>query len=143
MQGTLGIESNAAQPLYLNRPVTVGDVKGYVQAAPTGSGITFTIYVGTTAWLTLTIAGRPDSRGRHAFADQRTVADPGQHGGLDWHHGGGHHFSRFGPLSLHLFVITHGHMEGFKSSAGHSRLDARHIVKEVYNGARYRRGWAR
>lgn len=55
MQGTLGIESNAAQPLYLNRPVTVGDVKGYVQAAPTGSGITFTIYVGTTAWLTLTI----------------------------------------------------------------------------------------
>jgi len=55
MQGTLGIESNAAQPLYLNRPVSVGDVKGYVQAAPTGSGITFTIYVGTTAWLTLTI----------------------------------------------------------------------------------------
>jgi len=55
MQGTLGIESNAAQPLYLNRPVTVGDVKGYVQAAPTGSGITFTIYVGATAWLTLTI----------------------------------------------------------------------------------------
>ena len=55
MQGTLGIESNAAQPLYLNRPVTAGDVKGYVGAAPTGSGITFTIYVGTTAWLTLTI----------------------------------------------------------------------------------------
>lgn len=55
MQGTLGIESNAARPLYLNRPVTVGDVKGYVQTAPTGSGITFTIYVGTTAWLTLTI----------------------------------------------------------------------------------------
>ncbi len=55
MQGTLGIESNAAQPLYLNRPVTVGDVKGYVQAAPTGSGITFTIYVGGTAWLSLTI----------------------------------------------------------------------------------------
>jgi hypothetical protein len=55
MQGTLGIESNAAQPLYLNRPVTAGDVKGYVQTAPTGSGITFTIYVGTTAWLTLTI----------------------------------------------------------------------------------------
>jgi hypothetical protein len=55
MQGTLGIESNAAQPLYLNRPVTVGDVKAYVQSAPTGSGITFTIYVGSTAWLTLTI----------------------------------------------------------------------------------------
>jgi hypothetical protein len=55
MQGTLGVESNASQPLYLNHPVTVGDVKGYVQAAPTGSGITFTIYVGTTAWLTLTI----------------------------------------------------------------------------------------
>lgn len=55
MQGTLGIESNAAQPLYLNRPVTAGDVKAYVQAAPTGSGITFTIYVGGTAWLTLTI----------------------------------------------------------------------------------------
>ena len=35
--------------------MTVGDVKGYVQAAPTGSGITFTIYVGATAWLTLTI----------------------------------------------------------------------------------------
>src|SRR5579884_898458 len=55
MQGTLGIESNAAQPLYLNRPVTVGDVKAYVQSAPTGSGITFTIYVGGAAWLTLTI----------------------------------------------------------------------------------------
>jgi hypothetical protein len=56
MQGTLGVESNAAQPLYLNRPVTVGDVKGYVQAAPTGSGITFTIYVGGAAWLTLSIS---------------------------------------------------------------------------------------
>jgi hypothetical protein len=55
MQGTLGVESNAAQPLYLNRPVTVGDVKAYVQAAPTGAAITFTIYVGGTAWLTLTI----------------------------------------------------------------------------------------
>ena len=55
MQGTLGIESNAAQPLYLNQPVTVGDAKAYVQTAPTGSGITFTIYVGGTAWLTLTI----------------------------------------------------------------------------------------
>jgi hypothetical protein len=55
MQGTLGIESNAAQPLYLNRPVTVGDVKAYVQTAPTGSGLTFTIYVGSAAWLTLTI----------------------------------------------------------------------------------------
>jgi hypothetical protein len=55
MQGTLGVESNAAQPLYLNRPVTVGDVKAYVQAAPTGSAITFTIYVGGAAWLTLTI----------------------------------------------------------------------------------------
>lgn len=39
----------------MNRPVTVGDVKGYVEAGPTGSGITFTIYVGSTAWLTLTI----------------------------------------------------------------------------------------
>jgi hypothetical protein len=56
MQGTLGIESNAAQPLYLNGPVTVGDVKAYVQAAPTGSGITFTIYVGGAAWLSLTIS---------------------------------------------------------------------------------------
>jgi len=49
------VESNAAQPPYLNRPVTLGDVKAYVEAAPTGSGITFTIYVGATAWLTLTI----------------------------------------------------------------------------------------
>jgi hypothetical protein len=55
MQGTLGVESNAVQPLYLNRPVTVGDVKAYVQAAPTGAAITFTIYVGGAAWLTLTI----------------------------------------------------------------------------------------
>jgi hypothetical protein len=55
MQGTLGIESNAAQPLYLNRPVTVGDVKAYVQSAPTGSGISFTIYVGGAEWLSLTI----------------------------------------------------------------------------------------
>ena len=45
----LGIKSNAAQPLYLNRPVTVGNVKGYVQAAPTGSGIAFKFYVGTAA----------------------------------------------------------------------------------------------
>jgi hypothetical protein len=56
MQGTLGIESNAAQPLYLNGPVTVGDVKAYVQAAPTGSGVTFTIYVGGAAWLSMTIS---------------------------------------------------------------------------------------
>jgi hypothetical protein len=55
MQGTLGIEANAAQPLYLNRPVTVGDVKSYVQSAPTGSGISFTIYVGGVEWLSLTI----------------------------------------------------------------------------------------
>lgn len=55
VQGTLGIESNAAQPLYVNRPFTAGDVKAYVQTAPTGSGVTFTIYVGGTAWLALTI----------------------------------------------------------------------------------------
>jgi hypothetical protein len=56
MQGTLGVESNAAQPLYLNGTVTAGDVKAYVQTAPTGSGITFTIYVGGAAWLSLTIS---------------------------------------------------------------------------------------
>jgi hypothetical protein len=72
MQGTLGIESNAAQPLYLNRPVTVGDVKAYVQAAPTGSGITFTICVGGTAWLTLTIPA----------AQTAVVATPSQIGAL-------------------------------------------------------------
>ena len=55
MSGTLGIESNAAQPLYLNRAVTAGDVKAYLQDAPTGSGLTFVIYVGGAAWLTLTI----------------------------------------------------------------------------------------
>ena len=55
MQGTLGIEANAAQPLYLNRQATVGDVKAYLQSAPTGSGLTFTIYVGGTAWLSLRI----------------------------------------------------------------------------------------
>jgi hypothetical protein len=55
MQGTLGIEANAAQPLYLNHSVTAGDVKAYLQDAPTGSGLTFVIYVGGTAWLTLTI----------------------------------------------------------------------------------------
>ncbi len=37
MQGTLGIESNTVQPLYLNGPLYVGDVKAYVQASPTGS----------------------------------------------------------------------------------------------------------
>jgi hypothetical protein len=72
MHGTLGIESDAAQLLYLNRSVTVGDVKGYVQSAPTGSGITFTIYVGATACLTLTIP-----------ADQTVVvATPSQIGAL-------------------------------------------------------------
>jgi hypothetical protein len=51
-------------------------VKGYVQAAPPGSGITFTIYVGDTASLTLTIpAGRPCSR--YAVTDRCFVADPG------------------------------------------------------------------
>ncbi len=55
MAGTLGIEANAAQPLYLNQPVTAGNVKAYVTDAPTGSGLTFTIIVGGTAWLTLTI----------------------------------------------------------------------------------------
>ena len=55
VQSTLGVESNAAQPLYLNRPVTVGDVKAYLQTAPTGSAITFTMYAGGAAWLSLTI----------------------------------------------------------------------------------------
>jgi len=55
MQGTLGVESNAAQPLYLNRPVTVGDVKAYVQAAPTGAAITFHDLRGRRGLLTLTI----------------------------------------------------------------------------------------
>jgi hypothetical protein len=72
MQGTLGVESNAAQPLYLNRPVTVGDVKAYVQAAPTGAAITFTIYVGGSAWLTLTIPA----------GQTVVVATPSQIGGL-------------------------------------------------------------
>ena len=57
MLGTLGIESNAAQPLYLNRPVTVGDVKGYVQSSPTGSGIHSR---STSARLTLNHSRRPD-----------------------------------------------------------------------------------
>jgi len=34
MRGTLGVESNAAQPLYLNRPVAVGDVKGMFKRPP-------------------------------------------------------------------------------------------------------------
>lgn len=55
MQGIMGVQSNAAQPLYLNRPVTAGDVKGYLQTAPTGSGLSFTIYIGGSAWLSLTI----------------------------------------------------------------------------------------
>ncbi len=55
MQGTLGIEANAAQPLYVNGTVTAGAVKAYVQAAPTGAGIAFTIYVDGVAWLPLTI----------------------------------------------------------------------------------------
>ena len=56
MSGVLGIEADAAQPLYVNGGVTAGDVKAYVGTAPTGAGITFTIYVGGTAWLSLTIA---------------------------------------------------------------------------------------
>jgi hypothetical protein len=72
MRGTLGVESNAAQALYLNRPVTVGDVKAYLQAAPTGPAITLTIYVGGAAWLSLTI-----SAGQTAV-----VASPSQIGAL-------------------------------------------------------------
>ncbi len=105
MQGTLGIESNAAQPLYLNRPVTAGDVKAYVQAAPTGSGITFTIYVATTALVDTNNSRRSNRSGRNAVADQRAFADPGQHGGFSRHHGGRDHVSRLKPLGVHLLVI--------------------------------------
>ena len=104
MQGTLGVESNAAQPLYLNRPVTVGDVKAYVQAAPTGAAITFTIYVGGAAWLTLTIPAGQTVVVATPSQIGALTADPGEHGSLHRHHGGGDHVSGLEPLGLHLLV---------------------------------------
>lgn len=35
-----GYRANAVQPLLVNCPVIAGDVKAYIQAAPTGQGIT-------------------------------------------------------------------------------------------------------
>ena len=74
MQGTLGVESNAAQPLYLNRPVTVGDVKAYVQAAPTGCGDHVHDLRGRRGLADPDHSRRPDRSGRHAVADRRAYA---------------------------------------------------------------------
>ncbi len=104
MQGTLGVESNAAQPLYLNRPVTVGDVKAYVQAAPTGSGDHVHDLRRRRGLADPDYCRRPDCGGRNAVPDRRFVADPGQYGGLDWHHCGGHNVPRREPLGVHLLV---------------------------------------
>jgi len=65
MQGTLGVESNAAQPLYLNRPVTVGDVKAYVQAAPNRRGDHVHDLRGRLGLADLDHSCRPDGSGCH------------------------------------------------------------------------------
>jgi hypothetical protein len=53
--GTLAITSAASSPLYLNGSFTAGSVVAYVGTAPTGAALTIVIYVGGTAWMTLTI----------------------------------------------------------------------------------------
>jgi hypothetical protein len=55
VEGTLGIEADAAPALYLGRDFTARDVKAYVKLAPVGSGVSFTIYLGSDPWMTLTI----------------------------------------------------------------------------------------
>ena len=54
--GTLGIQADAAPAFYLNADFTAGLVKAYVKSAPVGADLTLTIYAGSTAWLSLTIA---------------------------------------------------------------------------------------
>ena len=49
-------------------------------------------------------SGGPDRGGRDAVADRGADGDPGEHGGLHRHHGGGHHVSWLEPLGVHLLV---------------------------------------
>jgi hypothetical protein len=55
VSGTLGIQADAAPAFYLDSDFTAGSVKAYVKSAPVGADLVFTIYVGATAWLSLTI----------------------------------------------------------------------------------------
>jgi len=54
--GTLGIQADAAPALWLYAAVTPVAIAAYVKTAPTGAGISVTIYAGAAAWATLTIA---------------------------------------------------------------------------------------
>ena len=56
VNGTLGIQADAAPAFYLNADFVAGSVKAYVKSAPVGADLSFTIYAGSTAWLSLTIA---------------------------------------------------------------------------------------
>jgi hypothetical protein len=57
--GELSVDSKAGCVICVGTPPAAdtfhNPVKAYVQAAPTGAAVTFTIYVGGAAWLTLTI----------------------------------------------------------------------------------------
>jgi len=55
VSGTLGIQADAAPAFYLNADFVAGSVKAYVKSAPVGADLSFTIYAGSTAWLSLTI----------------------------------------------------------------------------------------
>jgi len=53
---TLGIQADAAPAAYLNTAVSPTAVKAYVKGAPVGAAVALTLYVGSTAWLSLSIA---------------------------------------------------------------------------------------
>lgn len=54
--GTLGIEAEATAAAYLSRSATPSAIKAYVKDAPVGANLSLTLYVGGSAWLSLTIA---------------------------------------------------------------------------------------
>ncbi len=53
---TLGIQADAAPAFYLNKDFVAGSVRAYVKSAPVGAAIAFTIYSGSDAWMSLSIA---------------------------------------------------------------------------------------
>ena len=103
MQGTLGVESNAAQPLYLQSPGHRRRREGLRPGRPTGAAITFTIYVGGAAWLTLTIPAGQTVVVATPSQISALYRDPGEHGSLHRHHGGWDHVS---GSNLSVFIYS-------------------------------------
>ncbi len=104
MQGTLGIESNAAQPLYLNRPGHRRRREGLRAVGPHWLGD----HLHDLRWRNRMAdshdSSRSDRRGRHALADRGFVPDPGEHGSIHWDHGCWEHVPWRGPFGVHLLM---------------------------------------